>query len=210
MYSAYRWNMINLNLYNLRILSTADGVTCVSRRFGRFTVIRLHMTHAHISWRLLPRPPNAGLSLLRSAIDSGTILWAISQTVALWIVRFLATARDTSLWRDTRYKKRCYRGVSKRFALPCSTTVCWHCVAVWTSHTHTHTQTHTDPLHRKPPGSRGLRRLVTDVCANIAGYWSGNRFYGRLLRILSGQSAILKRFVVFLCSKRQIMRWSTR
>jgi hypothetical protein len=165
------------------------------------------MTHTHITWKLLPRPPNVGFSLWRSAIDSSKLIWAISQSVVLCIVRFLATARDTSLWRDTQFEKRCYRDVSKRFALPCSTTqtnvVCWHCAVVRRSHTH------TDPLHSKLPGSRGLRQLIKDVRVNRAGYWSGNRFCRCLLRILYWKSAIQKIFMAFLCSKRQIMRWDT-
>lgn len=147
--SAYRWSMINLNPHILRILSIVDGVTCMPCRFGKYAVIGLQMTHAHISWRLLPPPPNAGLSLWSTAIDSGTIIWAISRSLALWIVRFLTTAHETS-WRDTQFEKRCCRGVSKGFAIiPCSATqtyvVCCHCTVLWTSRTHTHT--HTDLLH---------------------------------------------------------------
>jgi hypothetical protein len=101
-------NNNNNNNNNNNKSTTSSFISC---RFGSCAVLRRHKMAACTSRWFLPLPPNAGLRLCRSLIDSAMIILVFSYRIAVWMAIFLArhvaTVRSTgpSMARDTQFEK---------------------------------------------------------------------------------------------------------
>ena len=98
-----------------------NGVTFISLRFGSYMVLRLHMMHRFARRTLLPVPPDAGLRLLRPALESAVIV----------LVQASLVIRDLTLrvFVITRFReKKPWENCRVILQSPC-TVVAWLCGA---------------------------------------------------------------------------------